>query len=188
MRTALTKAWSASGATEAVESAREGLSSVTSIEMLILALELFFLRPEVLPLKYVTTIPTVATLHNPEYKIMLPDLFLLVSGEFWAPFSLWLLTSVLVPLFFAYFFNLSLKTKGTKAHPAVPFKFDPFIFNITKGLVSFLVYARHFTFWDTYLHYTIERVASRLPGGWPGTLTGAAIGGAGSLYEAVLRK
>ncbi|EAU32961.1 conserved hypothetical protein [Aspergillus terreus NIH2624] len=193
-RKSVTDAWTGSGVQEQSNALRATLSSVKAVEVLVLALEAYGLIRQILPLRYLATIPPVAVLHTPELAVKVPDLFVLLDGSFWAPFSLWLLTSVVVPLTAAYFFNLSLAHTGsgpaahTRRSRAAQTTFDPLSFNITKALVSYLVYANRFTFWHLYSTYSVAKVNAAVPGHWAGMLTGSAIGVIGTLYEAILRK
>ncbi|KAJ9303524.1 hypothetical protein DTO217A2_7014 [Paecilomyces variotii] len=198
-RKKVSDAWAASRLTEHSDSLRSALSSVKSIEAIIIALEGFSLVKELVPLKFLTTVAAVDAIHTPEFAVKVPDLFVLLTGSFWAPFSLWLTTSLFLPLTFAYFFNLSLKagqpaashsygTRRTASSSQDKASFDPLVYNIAKALISYLVYANHFTFWDIYSNFSIEKVNVSIPGQWAGVLTGTAIGGIGSLYEAVLKK
>ncbi|KAL2014539.1 hypothetical protein VTN00DRAFT_2064 [Thermoascus crustaceus] len=211
VRKSLRDAWAASGIAERSDALRSALSSVKSIETLIIAAEAFGLFKELVPLRFLTTVPAVDAIHTPEFAIKIPDLFALLSGSFLAPFSLWLTTSLLLPLTFSYFFNLSLAaaqsqssvTSSSSSHgtrrtsssasssssrPARKASFDPLVFNITKALLAYLVYATHFTFWDVYSKFSIDKVNVSIPGHWAGLVTGAAIGAIGSVYEAILSK
>ncbi|KAL4888381.1 hypothetical protein BDV59DRAFT_188737 [Aspergillus ambiguus] len=193
-RKSLNDAWTGSGVQEQSNALRASLSSVKAIEVLVLALEACGLIRQILPLRYLTTIPPVDALHTPALAVKVPDLFVLLDGSFWAPFSLWLLTSLLVPLTAAYFFNLSRAqagsgpAAGTRRSRAVQASFDPLSFNIAKALVSYLVYANRCTLWNLYSPYSVAKVNASIPGRWPGLLTGSAIGVVGTLYEAILRK
>ncbi|KAL1964422.1 hypothetical protein VTN77DRAFT_6980 [Rasamsonia byssochlamydoides] len=196
VRKSLSDAWKTSGMSERSDALRAALSSVKSIETVIIALEGLGLLRELVPLRFLTTVPAVDALRTPEFGIKVPDLFVLLSGSFWAPSSLWALTSLALPLTFAYFFNLSYRaqtshTYGTRrstSSAAAAATFDPLVFNIAKALIAYLVYANNFTFWDIYSPLSVERVNVAVPGQWPGLVTGAAIGVVTSLYEAVLKK
>ena len=111
---------------------------------------------------------------------------------FWAPFSLWLLTSIFVPLVVSYFFNLSVQHSGAtgsrRGGKASTSSFDPLAFNIAKALLAYLVYGKHFTFWDVYSELSIEKIYASVPGQLNGLFTGAGVGLLGALYEAILRK
>lgn len=199
-RKSFSEAWDASGATERSNALRSRLSSVASIELLIVIFEVFCLANELFPLRYMSTFPAVPSINSPAFAIKVPDVFVLLSASFWAPFSLWLTTSVLLPLTLAYFFNLNLKVAGgaphtygtrragTSASQARRTIFDPLVFHVSKGLVAYLVYANQFTFWSTFSRPAIRRVAGAVPGGLRGLLTGSAVCALGSLYEAILRR
>ena len=184
--------WVASGIKERSHALRALLSNVKAVETLVLALEGSNIIRELWPLRFLTTAPAVDAIRTPEFAIKVPDVFILFEGAFWAPFSLWLLTSLALPLGIAYFFNLSLQAtqqpSGRGASPAKKTNFDPLSFNITKALIVYLVYARQFTFWDVYSTFSVDKVNMSVPGQWAGMLTGTAIGVIGTLYEAILRK
>lgn len=191
------EAWSASGVSDHSDSLRAALSSVKAIETIIVALEGLGLANELIPFRYLTTVPALDTVRSPEFGIKVPDLFVLLTGSFWAPFSLWALTSLVLPLTFSYFINLSHRaqsgshaygTRRSTSSVAPAASFDPLVFNISKALIAYLVYANHFTFWDTYSNFSIERVNVAIPGHWPGLLTASAIGVLTSLYDAILKK
>ncbi|KAE8164048.1 hypothetical protein BDV40DRAFT_261253 [Aspergillus tamarii] len=183
--------WTGSGVPDGTQSLRSLLSSVKAVQILTLLLEGCSIIYEILPLRFVSTISIWAI----EISIKVPDVFVLVDGVFWAPFSLWLLTSILLPLTAAYFFNISLNiTQGgsaashTRRSRASPANFDPLSFNIAKAGLAYLVYARQFNFFNLYSQYSIARVNAAVPGQWAGLVTGSAIGLIGTIYEAILRK
>ncbi|WEW57149.1 hypothetical protein PRK78_002610 [Emydomyces testavorans] len=205
VRQSVSDAWAASGLKERTYTLRSYLSSVNMIETLILVIELYGLSNEIVPFRYLTTIPSMSNLHTPAMQVKIPDVFALLTGAFWAPFSLWLATSVVFPSIFAYFFNINLKmtqphapshsyatrrASATHTAASAPAKadLDPLVFHVTKALVSYLVYANKFTFWDVYHPISVERVVCSVPGGLAGLLTGSAVCVLGSLYEAILRK
>jgi hypothetical protein len=192
-RERINDAWVRSGVQESSNWVRSKMSSVRAVETIVMAIEGAFLMKDLIPIRYLTTIPAVPAINSPEFALRVPDLFMLVDGAFWAPFSLWLLTSYLLPLLFAYFFNISLQASGSpapetrKGHKTRP-EFDPLSFNITKAVIAYVVYAHHFNFMGLYSNFSIERVNVSVPFHWPGMLTTAAIGTVGTLYEAILRK
>ncbi|KAH8705895.1 hypothetical protein BGW36DRAFT_19280 [Talaromyces proteolyticus] len=195
VREKVSDAWTKSGISQRSDALRSALSSVKSIETIIVLLELVSLSYELIPLRYLTTFPAVDTIATPEFSVKMPDLFVLITGAFWAPFLLWALTSLALPLTVAYFFNLSLRSQASHSHStrrasatAGPATFDPLVYNIAKALISYLVYANHFTFWDVFSHFSVEKVNVSIPGQWPGLVTGSAIGILTSLYEAILKK
>lgn len=199
VREKVSDAWTKSGISERSDALRATLSSVKSIETIFVVLELIGLARELIPLRYLTTVPAVETVNTPEISVKIPDFFVLITGTFWAPFLLWATTSLVLPLTFAYFFNLSLHAQSSThshntrrasstAQQQQVASFDPLVYNITKALISYFVFANHFTFWSTFSHFSIEKVNVAIPGQWPGVLTGSAIGVLVSLYDAVLRK
>lgn len=196
VRRNLSRAWNKSGVSERSDVLRETLSSIKAIELIIISVEVLGLAYELVPLRYVATVPAVSALRTPEFAIRVPDLFVLVTGAFWAPVILWALTSLAIPLTVAYFINLSHRAqvshsygtrRSTAAIAAAP-TFDPLVYNIAKSLVAYLVYAKHFTFWDVFNHFTVDKVNTAIPGQWPGLVTLAVIGVVASLYDAVLKK
>ena len=189
LRSNINAAWGKSGVTEQAEGLRESLSSVASIEAVVLAIEALGLRGEVLPSRYAFTIPAVALLQSSDWPVYLPDLFFLLTASFWSPFTLWLTTSLGVPLLFAYFFNLTLKHKSSRSHAARNNQsFDPLTFNIVKALVAFVVYSQGVTFGDYLGEVSIDRIRGAVPGGAEGIMIGASIGILTSVYDAVLKK
>lgn len=196
VRERVSDAWIKSGISEHSNALRSALSSVKSIETIIVLLELVGLFRELIPLRFLTTVPAVESVSTPEFSVKIPDFFVLITGSFWAPFLLWALTSLALPLTFAYFFNLSLHAQSTHAHNTRQARsiaqelptFDPLVYNIAKALLAYFVYANHFTFWSAFSHFSVEKVNFAIPGQWPGVVTGSAIGIVASLYEAVLRK
>ncbi|KAK2790245.1 hypothetical protein FQN53_000011 [Emmonsiellopsis sp. PD_33] len=203
VRRSVSDAWDASGLTERSNALRSCLSSVRAIEIISVLLELGGLLYTIMPFRDLTTFPAVP-IGNQEFLIKYPDLFVLVGSSFWAPFFLWISTSVCLPSLFAYFFNFSLKISQQSASPGHTYgtrrtttaanqaaargDFDPLVFNVAKALVAYLVYAGQVNLCDVFSRHTIATVSGSVPGGLPGLLTGSAIGVLGSLYEAILRK
>ncbi|PGG97699.1 hypothetical protein AJ79_09107 [Helicocarpus griseus UAMH5409] len=205
-RKSMSDAWVASGLTERSHALRSCLSSVRAIETITLLLELSCLLFQIVPVRYLATFPAVERVGTPAIAVRVPDLFILLEGSFWGPFSLWVLTSLALPGVFAWFFNLSLKISqqaasthsyGTRRSSAAAAaasqtgersSFDPLVYHVAKALVAYVVYGGQFTFGDVYSLVSVRTVAGAVPGGLQGLLTGAAVGGLGSLYEAILRK
>ena len=188
LRRKAVKSWKKSGVTDRAEGLRDILSSVVSVETVILLIEAFGLRTEVLPSRYAFTIPGIAALRTPDWPVFIPDLFLLLTSTFWAPFTLWLSTSLFVPLLFSYFFNLTIKTKGAIRSHSAAYKFDPLTFNLTKALLAYLVYYQGVKFGGLLGYNSVYKVEGSIPGGADGLLIGSAIGAIISVYEAVLKK
>ncbi|KFA77598.1 hypothetical protein S40288_08405 [Stachybotrys chartarum IBT 40288] len=182
-----------SGITEASNATRDALSTVTSVLFLVSAFELFFIRPEILANRYAFTIPAMSVVGTSDYPVYLPDMFLLLTSSFWSPALTWTLTSFVLPSFFGYFFNLSAQSPAgprTRARIAAQPEYvvDPLTFSIAKAIISFVVYGQGATFGGLLSPLSIERLNNAVYGGYAGILTGAAVTGLVSIYDAVLRK
>lgn len=156
-------------------------------------LEAYRLREVILPSKPIGKIPSFQYSNNDEYTVNVPDLFLLLTQKFWAPFSLWAATSLIVPLTFAYFFNFALYAQPTRSScrtessSSAP-QYDPIVFSITKALASYLVYAQHWVPFHLFQNHTVATVNEGVYGGYQGMITAAAIGGVIGLYDTILKK
>lgn len=192
VRQRVTSLYQESGITDVTNVTRTALSTVHSIVTAIALLELYFIRPEVLSDRFAFTIPAVSVLGTSDYPVYLPDLFLLLTWSFWSPALTWFFTSFLAPAAAGYFFNLGAHASSgaprTRARAQMSeYAVDPLIFSIAKALIAFVVYGQGVTF-GILNDRSIERIDSALYGGYKGVLTGAAISGLASLYDAVLRK
>ncbi|KAI4206669.1 MAG: hypothetical protein LQ346_000961 [Caloplaca aetnensis] len=157
---------------------RSYLSSTTSIQLLILAIEAFGLFSRVVPLKYLTTIPAIPAIGIAhETAVRLPDMFALLTSDFWGPVGLWLATNILVPAMGAWFLNLRALEEGNGDG------YDPVAFGVVKGLLGWIVYVRRGVGGESR-----GVVEDSVPGGGVGMLVGAGIAVLGGMYEAVLRK
>ncbi|RDL37556.1 Uncharacterized protein BP5553_04989 [Venustampulla echinocandica] len=189
LRSKISDAYDESGISETTQAARESLSTLTAIQAVIVLFELFSLRKEILPDRYAFTIPEIQFLHTREYPVSVPDLFLLLTSSFWGPATLWTATSLILPLFAAYFFNLTSKpSRGRSQNAHFNYAFDPLTFNIVKALLSFVVYGQGVTFCGLVDLENVARINSAIYGGWSGVMVGTGIGALVTLYEAVLRK
>lgn len=169
--------------TEYAEYAREALSTVHAIQILLLAFEAYGLQRAVLPMRYAFTIPGLRVT-NP-LAVSLPDLFVLLTSDFWGPSSLWFTTSIAIPATVSWFFNLTTHSNKRAARYTV----DPFVFSIVKAATSWLVYGPPaFSPYGLVNARSALRVNMAVPGGWFGILVGGLIGMLASLYEVVLRK
>ena len=194
MREGLETAWSDSGVLEYQHALRSFLSNLKVVEAVIVSLEGGNILWSFIPWKYLTTTPAIEGLHIPPLAIKVPDLFVLLSATFWAPFSLWLVTGLVLPLVAAYFINLSWQAAtGARRTRSVAgntgrASFDPLTFNIAKALIVYKVFVDGFTFFDVFDNFTVASVNAAVPGHFGGMLTGTAIGVVGTLYEAILRR
>ncbi|KAK3377886.1 cytochrome P450 [Podospora didyma] len=196
VRERVTSIYQDSGITEATQTARESLSTVTSVLFAIAAFELYSLRPELLPNRYAFTIPAVSFLGTSDHPVHLPDVFVLLTASFWAPALTWTLTSFVLPSLFGYFFNLSAAAKAEnhssrgrpRATTQPEYVVDPLTFSIVKAVATYVVYAQGVTFGGWIDPVSVSRINSALYSGWKGVLTGAATTGVAAVYDAVLRK
>jgi hypothetical protein len=192
MRKRVTSMYQETGITEASNATRETLSTVTSILFVVSAVELYFIRPEILANRYAFTIPAVKLIGTSDLPIYLPDMFLILTSSFWSPALTWALTSVVLPSLFGYFFNLSAtshtgprtRSKAAASETVV----DPLTFSIVKALISYVVYGQGVTFGGFLSGTSIERLNSAVYGGYKGILVGTAVTGIVSIYDAVLKK
>ncbi|KAG9241963.1 hypothetical protein BJ878DRAFT_196438 [Calycina marina] len=174
------------GITEYKETTREVFSSVISVQALIVLFELYNLRPEVLPNRYALTIPAIQFPNAGPWPISIPDLFLLLTTEFWGPVTLWAVTTFIIPLFASYFINLSSKPRSRSSHAThFNYTYDPLVFNIVKALLVFVVFGQDVTFGGLVDLEYVARINSAVYGGYKGVLTGTAIGVLVTLYDAI---
>lgn len=173
---------SSSGIQERLEWARENLSSVPGVEATVLLIEAFGLRRITLPMKKFLDTPFRVPYQSENLSVWLPDLFMLLTSDFWYPSLLWATVSLLVPLVFAYFFNFTVHTKRSRQKPI-----DPLSFNIVKALGTWLVFNQGVRFNNYLTEETVLKVNLAVPGGSTGMLIGAGVGIVTSIYEAVLK-
>jgi len=183
-----------SGISEGAEAIREILSSVVGVEAAVLLVEAWGLQRHTLPWTLSFPLPENKWLGTKPYSVHLPNFFQLLGSSFWAASLLWASTSLIIPLIFSYFFNLTVQSKAhssTARHSSnrkAAKVFDPLTFNVVKGLLSWLVYSQGFRFWGLYDIETIIAVNGSVLGGYHGMLIGAGVGTLVSIYDAILRK
>lgn len=175
---------------------RDKLSNVVSVNAVTLTYEAVFLLYELIPLVYLVTIPAVPSLGTGTRSFHLPDLFVLLTTEFWGPFLTWLTTSVLMPLGNAYFFNLT-ATAANVARSTKPYdptasttpeeyRTDPLTFAVTKALVAYLVHYKGFNFMGLLGDESLKIVGAGV--GKDTQLIGSGIAGLAAIWESILRK
>ncbi|KAI9744003.1 MAG: hypothetical protein M1818_002737 [Claussenomyces sp. TS43310] len=189
MRGKVATLYEKSGVMEQAQATRETLSTVVSVEALIIAFEAYCLRSEVLADRYAFTIPALRVLGTEAHAVQIPDLFLLLTSSFWGPATLWAVTSFLVPLLASYFFNLTSKPRTGRSHTThFHYSFDPLTFNIVKALLTYVVYAQDYTFGGLVDLEYVARINSSLVGGPSSVLVGCGIGLLVTFYEAIIKK
>lgn len=180
-----------------MESFRDYLSSTVTVNVAAIILELYGLERNLIPLKHFTTIGPIPLFKSSFTEISLPDLFQLLTHTFWATVILWALATLVLPAMASYLINIPLsrlpkhtsaRRSGVRANPHI--QFDPFVFNITKALVAYLVFGLnlHLKPYALFDNSTVMIVNLCMPGGWWGLVLGSGVGAAMSLYEAVLRR
>jgi len=192
----VSKVYKQSGIHEYSDSVRDILSSPLAINVIGIIIEAYGLRETALP-NHSYSLPAIPGIKKDTTKVTLPNLFAVVEPTFWAAFSLWSLTSLLVPLALAYFINIPLKTMpghghATRRKAAIQEKpslqFDPLVFNVAKALIAYIVYAGTPNGFGIYQHATVSAVNTAVYGGYAGMMTSAGIAGLIALYEAILKK
>lgn len=191
LRDRATTLYEESGVKEFAYNTRDSLSTVTSILFCISGFELYHLRKEILADRYAFTIPAIHALRTSDYAVEVPDMFQLLTGSFWSPALLWALTSLIIPAFFGFYFNLSAahaRSGPSKKAQASEFVVDPLMFSIAKAVITYVVYQQGVTLGGWVDPVSVARINSAMYGGWKGVITGALISGIASFYDAVLRR
>jgi hypothetical protein len=164
---------------------RQEFSRVETIQLLTLIFEALGLREQTFPLRW-TVIPGNKALYNKQTAILYPNFALLLSSDFWAPTTLWLLTSLFIPLVSGYIFNLTYTNPRPKTRRSQPLReVDPLTFSIVKGLLAYLVYspAASFNFWGAFAPETVGAVHDGIWGHYVTLLIGSGIGILTALYD-----
>jgi len=179
--------WYDLGLTPMLEGAREDLSTVAGVQLVTMAIEAYYLQCVTLPWKLAFRLPAIAPFTHDKTAVSLPDLFVLLSMSYWAPTLLWAFTSLILPSIIAWFFNFTINKKNRhgKGHG---YEIDPFVFNIVKMLVSYLVYHPQGLRFGALSTSTVAAVQMSMPGGTSGMMISSAVGASAALYEAVLRR
>jgi hypothetical protein len=175
-----------------LQTTREYASGPWQVIALGIAYELYCLQPRLLPLRHAFNTPALPYVKSIEVYGF--HIFAILTTDFWYPFLLWFATSTLIPSITSYIINLSLKRKGTavatrtRASDKQEIPYDPFIFCLTKGLISFLVYGWHLGVPTLVSDQTVSIVNTSITGGYQALVTIAGLGAITSLYDAVLKK
>ncbi|KAA8895532.1 hypothetical protein FN846DRAFT_332709 [Sphaerosporella brunnea] len=162
---------------------RDRLSNVISVNATSLSLEAVLLLVAVVPVSYELTLPAVDVLGWPATTYVLPDLFVLLTTAFWAPFLVWLSTALLVPLANAVTFNLVATTVQRKNEQ---YRVDPLTFAVTRALAAYLVHYKGFTFGGLFSEQAIKMVGASV--GKELQIIGAGIGGIAALWVGILSR
>lgn len=174
------------GVSENIEYLREVCSTVPAVHLTFGALEAFALLRALMPWKYAFDLPAIDVLHTSSFAVKLPDLFVLLTGYWWTTTLLWASTSILVPLLFGYFYNLTVKNVGRGQ--TRKYTIDPLTFSVAKGVATWLVYCKGVDFFGIVSPVVAERVDAAIFGGHTAVLVGSGISALASLYEAAQKK
>lgn len=185
----LSEIWKEWGLTDITDQLRERCSSVLAVQTTCLVVEAYGLQNTVFPRNTAFSTPTVHLpgVDLPSWDVKYPDLFQLVTPNFWTTTLLWASTSVFVPLLASYFYNLSVKKRHGSHKYTARYDFDPLSFNIAKALLAYIVYAQGYTFGFLNLR-SIAAVNLAVHGGYQTMLIGSLIGIVVALYEAAQGK
>lgn len=174
---------------------RDRLSNVVSVNAATLTYEAAFLLYRLIPLVYFVKIPVIPVINAAPRDVLLPDLFVLLTADFWGPFLAWLTTAILVPLGNAYLFNLT-ATAATVARskpydPTIStapegYKTDPLTFAVTKALIAYLVHYKGFNFMGLLGGENLKIVEAGV--GRETQIIGAGIAGLAAVWESILRR
>lgn len=178
---------------------RENVSSVAAIQTLILLIEAAGLQFNTLQ-----TTPAVALDSTNSHYLHIPDFWILLTSGWWAPATLWSLTSWVLPFVFSYFVNLTLRSNTNHKSAYRQYPADPLVFNIVKAILSYSAYrlpiidaslvgeaslARAVDLsWGPFSEQSVGVVRNNVPGGYHGLQIGAVVGILVSLYDAALKK
>ncbi|KAF2635498.1 hypothetical protein P280DRAFT_484551 [Massarina eburnea CBS 473.64] len=196
--------WGRSRIDEWKEWIRQNASSVSAIQALILFIEAAGLQYNTLDTTHQFVAPSFGT--SLDARIMrFPSPAKLISSDFWAPVTLWSLTSWALPLVFSYFFNLTLKANPQNKSSNRQYPIDPLTFNIVKAILTYSAYnivtqadaaltgkpnamqAQNLG-WGPFSEPTVSTIRNNVPGGYYGLQIGAVVGVLFSLYDAALKK
>ncbi|KAK5674991.1 hypothetical protein LTS10_012403 [Elasticomyces elasticus] len=178
-----------SGIPETLERVREVCSSVIGVQMAFQLLEATGLQRATLPWIYLMDVKIGPGIQGMILPIYYPDLFKLLTADFWLPTLLYATTSIFVPALFAYFFNLT--TRNVNRHGATVsvarYTVDPLIFNVVKAILTYVVYGQ-LVGANVFGVDNVATVRNAMIGGHQGVLVGCYVCILASVYEAAQRK
>lgn len=194
-----TELWDRTRIDEIKELVRENISSVAAIQTLILLIEAAGLQFNTLQ-----TTPAIPINSANDQYLHIPDFWTLLTSEWWAPATLWSLTSWVLPFIFSYFFNLTLRSNTNHKSAYRQYPADPLVFNIVKAILAYSAYRDHTAItslagdvgfgkalnlgWGPFSEQSVSVVRKNVPGGYHGLQIGAVVGVLVSLYDAALKK
>ncbi|KAK5700486.1 hypothetical protein LTR97_005003 [Elasticomyces elasticus] len=178
-----------SGIPETLERVREVCSSVIGVQMAFQLLEASGLQRAILPWIYLMDVKIGPGIQGMILPVYYPDLFKLLTADFWLPTLLYATTSIFVPALFAYFFNLT--TRNVNRHGATVsvarYTVDPLMFNVVKAILTYVVYGQ-LVGANIFGVENVATVRNSMIGGHHGVLVGCYVCILASVYEAAQRK
>ncbi|KAK3638768.1 hypothetical protein LTR56_012875 [Elasticomyces elasticus] len=178
-----------SGIPETLERVREVCSSVIGVQIAFQLLEATGLQRTTLPWIYLMDVKIGPGIQGMILPVYYPDLFELLTADFWLPTLLYATTSIFIPALFAYFFNLT--TRNVNRHGATVsvarYTVDPLIFNVVKAILTYVVYGQ-LVGANVFGVENVATVRNAMIGGHQGVLVGCYVCILASVYEAAQRK
>lgn len=194
VKTKATEIWDRTRIDELKEFIRENASSVATIQTIILLIEAVGLQWNTLDTTPLFATPAALASYSNSQEIRGPNGWALLTADWWAPATLWSLTSWVLPLFFSYFFNLTLRSNTSRKSDDRQYPADPLIFNIARAILAYSAY-RDTTntslvprAWGPFSEFAVARVGNHVPGGYYGLQISSIVGILVSLYDAALKK
>lgn len=204
VKTKATELWDRTQIDRLKELVRENASSVAAIQTLIVLIEAAGLQWNTLETTAATSLPEQLSKHTGLLFLLVPNFTALLSTKWWAPATLWSLTSWVLPLIFSYFFNLTLRSNTNRKSLDRQYPADPLTFNIAKAILVYSAFriptidagvvgqpgiAQVVDYsWGPFSAETVGVVRNNVPGKYPGLQIGAWVGILVSLYDAALKK
>jgi hypothetical protein len=203
VQTKATELWERTRIDQVKETIRENVSSVAAIQTLILLIEATGLQWNTLQMTPAIPVPEAAAQYTSNAYVSVPDGWTLLTSDWWAPATLWSLTSWVLPLIVSYFVNLTLRSNTNRKSADRQYPADPLTFNIVKALLAYsafrlpvidasmvgqtgMVRANDLS-WGPFAEQTVSVVRNNVPGGYHGLQIGAVVGILVSLYDAALK-
>ncbi|KNG46811.1 hypothetical protein DDE82_004330 [Stemphylium lycopersici] len=189
-----TELWDKTRIDELKEFVRENASSVATIQTIILLVEAVGLQWNTLDSTALFAMPAALSSYSSSQDVRGPNGWALLTAEWWAPATLWSLTSWVLPLVFSYFFNLTLRSNTSRRSSDRQYPADPLIFNITRAILAYSAYRETVNAafapkaWGPFSEYAVARVGNHVPGGYYGLQIGSLVGILVSMYDAALKK
>lgn len=177
--------WASTRFVEFLQQIRLEMSSMAGVHMMILLLESSTLHWSTVPWVYAFDIGS--PFHTSVY---VPDLFVLFTGYYLSLLSLWLSITFIIPLAVSWFCNLSLKLKSRNGvdYWRPRYRVDPLTFNITKALLTWLVFEQGHRFLGLFAPETVARLDAVMPAGSTGMMISAGIGMILSIWDGLQGK